>query len=179
LGITAVELLPVHYFVADRHLLEKDLTNYWGYNTLSFFAPDPKYSISTDPNEQVKEFKQMVKELHRAGIEVILDVVYNHTAEGNHMGPTLCYRGLDNASYYRLVQDDARHYMDYTGTGNTVNVRLPNALAMIMDSLRYWITQMHVDGFRFDLAAALARTLHDTDNLSSFFNIIHQDPIIS
>lgn len=179
LGITAVELLPVHHYVADRHLVEKGLTNYWGYNTLAFLAPDPRYCSSHDPGQQVSEFKAMVKELHKAGIEVILDVVYNHTAEGNHLGPTLSFKGIDNASYYRLVQDDARHYMDYTGTGNTLNVRLPNVLALIMDSLRYWVTQMHVDGFRFDLAAALARTLHETDNLSSFFNIIHQDPVIS
>ena len=179
LGITAIELLPVHHFVADRHLVEKGLTNYWGYNTLAFFAPDPRYCSSKEPGKQVTEFKYMVRELHKAGIEVILDVVYNHTAEGNHMGPTLSFKGLDNSSYYRLVEDDPRHYMDYTGTGNTLNVRLPNVLALIMDSLRYWITQMHVDGFRFDLAAALARTLHETDNLSSFFNIIHQDPVIS
>jgi isoamylase len=179
LGITAVELLPIHQFVNDQHLLEKGLTNYWGYNTLGFFAPDARYSSSGTMGQQVTEFKNMVKELHKAGIEVILDVVYNHTAEGNHMGPTLSFKGLDNASYYRLVEDDARHYMDYTGTGNTLNVQLPNVLTLIMDSLRYWITEMHVDGFRFDLAAALARTLHDTDTLSSFFNIIHQDPIIS
>lgn len=179
LGITAIELLPVHHFVADRHLVEKGLTNYWGYNTLGFFAPDPRYCHCNEPGEQVSEFKQMVKELHKAGIEVILDVVYNHTAEGNHLGPTLSFKGFDNASYYRLTEEDKRYYMDYTGTGNTLNVRLPNVLALIMDSLRYWITEMHVDGFRFDLAAALARTLHDTDNLSSFFNIIHQDPVIS
>jgi len=179
LGITAVELLPIHQFVNDQHLLEKGLTNYWGYNTLGFFAPDARYSSSGTMGQQVVEFKNMVKELHKAGIEVILDVVYNHTAEGNHMGPTLSFKGLDNASYYRLVEDDERHYMDYTGTGNTLNVQLPNVLTLIMDSLRYWITEMHVDGFRFDLAAALARTLNDTDTLSSFFNIIHQDPIIS
>jgi isoamylase len=179
LGITAIELLPVHYFVADRHLVEKGLTNYWGYNTLCFFAPDPRYCSNPEPAQQLKEFKSMVKALHKAGIEVILDVVYNHTAEGNHMGPTLSFKGFDNASYYRLVQDDLRHYMDYTGTGNTLNVQLPNVLALIMDSLRYWVTEMHIDGFRFDLAAALARTLHETDNLSSFFNIIHQDPVIS
>lgn len=179
LGVTAVELMPVHHFVEDRHLLEKGLTNYWGYNTLGFFAPDPRYCSSKEPGSQVTEFKEMVRELHKAGIEVILDVVYNHTAEGNHMGPTLSFKGLDNASYYRLVQDDPRHYMDYTGTGNTLNVQLPNVLALIMDSLRYWVTEMHVDGFRFDLAAALARTLHETDTLSSFFNIIHQDPVIS
>nr|WP_295926784.1 glycogen debranching protein GlgX [uncultured Dyadobacter sp.] len=179
LGVTAIELMPVHHFVEDQHLLEKGLTNYWGYNTLGFFAPDARYSSNKERGGQVNEFKEMVRELHKAGIEVILDVVYNHTAEGNHMGPTLSFKGLDNASYYRLVEDDKRHYMDYTGTGNTLNVQLPNVLALIMDSLRYWVTEMHVDGFRFDLAAALARTLHDTDSLSSFFNIIHQDPVIS
>ncbi|MEO6287624.1 MAG: glycogen debranching protein GlgX [Dyadobacter sp.] len=179
LGVTAVELMPVHHFVEDQHLLEKGLTNYWGYNTLGFFAPDARYSSNREPGGQVIEFKEMVRELHKAGMEVILDVVYNHTAEGNHMGPTLSFKGLDNASYYRLMEDNKRHYMDYTGTGNTLNVQLPNVLALIMDSLRYWITEMHVDGFRFDLAAALARTLHDTNTLSSFFNIIHQDPVIS
>ncbi|MCF0074191.1 glycogen debranching protein GlgX [Dyadobacter sp. CY261] len=179
LGVTAVELMPVHDFVADQHLLENGLTNYWGYNTLGFFAPDARYSGNGASGGQVTEFKEMVRELHKAGIEVILDVVYNHTAEGNHLGPTFSFKGLDNASYYRLVKDDSRHYMDYTGTGNTLNVRLPNVLALIMDSLRYWVTEMHVDGFRFDLAAALARTLHETDSLSSFFNIIHQDPVIS
>ncbi|TDE17373.1 glycogen debranching protein GlgX [Dyadobacter psychrotolerans] len=179
LGITAIELLPIHHFVADQQLIEKGLTNYWGYNTLGFFAPDARYSSSGTAGEQVIEFKKMVKALHKAGIEVILDVVYNHTAEGNHLGPTLSFRGLDNASYYRLCADDQRHYMDYTGTGNTLNVQLPNVLALIMDSLRYWITEMHVDGFRFDLAASLARTLEETDSLSSFFNIIYQDPVIS
>ncbi|MCE7042874.1 glycogen debranching protein GlgX [Dyadobacter sp. CY312] len=179
LGVSAVELMPIHHFVEDQHLLEKGLTNYWGYNSLGFFAPDPRYSSNREPGAQVTEFKEMVRELHKAGIEVILDVVYNHTAEGNHQGPTLSFKGLDNASYYRLVEDDKRHYMDYTGTGNTLNVQLPNVLALIMDSLRYWITEMHVDGFRFDLAASLARTLHETDTLSSFFSIIYQDPIIS
>ena len=179
LGITALELLPVHHYVADRHLVENGLTNYWGYNTLNFFAPDVRYSSSGTHGEQVAEFKNMVKELHKAGIEVILDVVYNHTAEGNHLGPTLSFKGLDNISYYRLDQNDPRFYKDYTGTGNTINARLPSVLALIMDSLRYWITEMHVDGFRFDLASALARTLHETDTLSSFFNIIHQDPVIS
>jgi isoamylase len=179
LGITAIELMPVHHFVADRHLVEKGLTNYWGYNTLAFFAPDPRYSSSSVAGEQVTEFKNMVKTLHQAGIEVILDVVYNHTAEGNHFGPTLSFKGIDNASYYRLKSDEPRYYMDYTGTGNTLNVRLPNVLALIMDSLRYWVTEMHVDGFRFDLASTLARTLHETDTLGSFFSIIHQDPIIS
>jgi len=179
LGITAVELMPVHHFVEDRHLLEKGLTNYWGYNTLGFFAPDARYSSNKEPGSQVTEFKEMVRALHKAGIEVILDVVYNHTAEGNHHGPTFSFKGLDNASYYRLVADKMRHYMDYTGTGNTLNVQLPNVLALIMDSLRYWVTEMHVDGFRFDLASALARTLHETDSLGSFFNIIYQDPVIS
>lgn len=179
LGITTVELMPVHQFVADRHLVEKGLTNYWGYNSIGFFAPDVRYSGAGALGEQVREFKDMVKALHRAGIEVILDVVYNHTAEGNHLGPTLCFRGIDNASYYRLVADDKRHYMDYTGTGNTLNMMQPNVLQLIMDSLRYWIQEMHVDGFRFDLAAALARELHDVDRLGSFFDIIHQDPVIS
>lgn len=179
LGINALELLPIHQFVNDQHLNEKGLKNYWGYNTLGFFAPDARYSSSGTAGQQVTEFKNMVKELHKAGIEVILDVVYNHTAEGNHLGPTFSFKGLDNASYYRLTEDDPRFFMDYTGTGNTLNVQKPNVLALIMDSLRYWITEMHVDGFRFDLAASLARTLHDTDTLSSFFNIIHQDPIIS
>ncbi|KAA0992618.1 glycogen debranching protein GlgX [Dyadobacter sp. UC 10] len=179
LGITALELMPVHDFVPDRHLLEKGLTNYWGYNSLGFFAPDSKYSSSGTLGGQVTEFKNMVRELHKSGIEVILDVVYNHTAEGNHLGPTFSFRGIDNASYYRLSQEEPRFYMDYTGTGNTLNTRLPNVLALIMDSLRYWITEMHVDGFRFDLASALARTLHETDTLGSFFNIIHQDPVIS
>nr|WP_295924990.1 glycogen debranching protein GlgX [uncultured Dyadobacter sp.] len=178
LGITTVELLPIHQYVADRHLLEKGLTNYWGYNTINFFAPDVRYKSSGAHGEQVAEFKNMVKQLHRARIEVILDVVYNHTAEGNHLGPTLTLKGLDNASYYRL-SEDPRYYTDYTGTGNTMNTRLPFVLGLIMDSLRYWITEMHVDGFRFDLASSLARSLHETDTLSSFFNIIHQDPIIS
>ncbi|MGN6616486.1 MAG: glycogen debranching protein GlgX [Ilyomonas sp.] len=178
LGITAVELMPIHHFVADRHLVEKGLTNYWGYNTIGFFAPDVRYSSSGVMGEQVTEFKNMVKELHKAGIEVIMDVVYNHTAEGNQMGPTLSFRGIDNASYYRLT-DDKRYYMDYTGTGNTLNAMMPHVLRLIMDSLRYWVTEMHVDGFRFDLAATLARELHAVDRLGSFFDIIHQDPIIS
>jgi len=178
LGITSVELMPIHQFVADRHLVEKGLTNYWGYNTIGFFAPEVHYSSSGVLGEQVREFKEMVKALHNAGIEVILDVVYNHTAEGNHLGPTLSFRGIDNASYYRLT-DDARFYRDYTGTGNTLNMMQPNVLQLIMDSLRYWILEMHVDGFRFDLAAALARELHDVDRLGSFFDIIHQDPVIS
>jgi isoamylase len=179
LGVTAVELMPVHQFVADRHLIEKGLTNYWGYNTIGFFAPDIRYAGKVADGEQVQEFKQMVKELHKAGIEVILDVVYNHTGEGNHMGPTLSLKGIDNASYYRLMEDDKRFYNDYTGTGNTLNAMLPNVLRYIMDSLRYWITEMHVDGFRFDLAATLARELHEVNRLSGFFDIIYQDPIIS
>lgn len=179
LGITAVELMPVHYFLSDRNLKEKGLSNYWGYNTLGFLAPDPRYSNkSAIDNHQVDEFKNMVKALHKAGIEVILDVVYNHTAEGNQMGPTLSFKGIDNASYYRLT-DDKRYYMDYTGTGNTLNANLPNVLRLMMDSLRYWITEMHVDGFRFDLAATLARELHEVNQLSAFFDIIHQDPVIS
>ncbi len=178
LGITAIELMPVHHFVADRHLVENGLTNYWGYNTIGYFAPDARYASSGVCGEQVTEFKQMVKELHKAGIEVILDVVYNHTAEGNELGPTLSFKGIDNEGYYRLTEDK-RFYMDYTGTGNTLNAYLPNVLRLIMDSLRYWITEMHVDGFRFDLASTLARELHEVNRLSAFFDIIHQDPIIS
>ena len=178
LGITALELMPVHDFVSDRSLKEKGLSNYWGYNTLGFFAPDARYSSGGNQGEQVAEFKNMVKELHKAGIQVILDVVYNHTAEGNQMGPTLSFKGIDNASYYRLT-DDRRYYNDYTGTGNTLNAYLPNVLRLMMDSLRYWITEMHVDGFRFDLAATLARELHEVNRLSAFFDIIHQDPVIS
>ncbi|GAA4916126.1 glycogen debranching protein GlgX [Mucilaginibacter defluvii] len=179
LGITAIELMPIHQFVNDRYLVEKGLRNYWGYNSIGFFAPDVRYSSSGVTGGQVSEFKNMVKELHKAGIEVILDVVYNHTGEGNQMGPTLSFKGVDNASYYRLVDDDKRFYMDYTGTGNTLNAMLPNVLRYIMDSLRYWITEMHVDGFRFDLASTLARELHEVNRLSAFFDIIHQDPIIS
>jgi isoamylase len=179
LGVTAVELMPVHAFLTDKHLAEKGLTNYWGYNTTNFFSPDSRYSGSGDRGGQVSEFKSMVKAFHREGIEVILDVVYNHTAEGNHMGPMLSFRGVDNSTYYRLVPDDARYYMDYTGTGNSLNARHPQVLKLIMDSLRYWIQEMHVDGFRFDLAATLARELHDVDRLSAFFDIIHQDPVIS
>lgn len=179
LGITAVELMPVHHFITDRYLVEKGLTNYWGYNSIGFFAPDVRYSSSGTHGEQVVEFKNMVKALHKEGIEVILDVVYNHTGEGNHMGPTLSFKGIDNASYYRLMADDPRFYMDYTGTGNTLNSSLPSVLRLIMDSLRYWITEMHIDGFRFDLASTLARELHGVDKLGSFFDIIHQDPIIS
>ncbi|MFD1769916.1 glycogen debranching protein GlgX [Sphingobacterium suaedae] len=178
LGITAIELMPVQHFITDRHLSDKGLTNYWGYNTIGFFAPDVRYATAYTRGEQVVEFKEMVKALHQAGIEVILDVVYNHTGEGNEMGPTLSFRGIDNSSYYRLA-DEPRYYMDFTGTGNTLNARLPNVLRLIMDSLRYWIQEMHVDGFRFDLASALARELHDVDKLSSFFDVIHQDPVIS
>lgn len=176
LGITAVELLPVHCFADDRHLLERGLRNYWGYNSLGFFVPDRRYAATDDA---VREFKTMVKSLHQAGIEVILDVVYNHTAEGNHFGPTLSLRGIDNAAYYRLTQDNPRFCMDYTGCGNTLNMMQPRALQLIMDSLRYWVEEMHVDGFRFDLAAALARELHDVDRLGAFFDIIHQDPVLS
>jgi glycogen operon protein len=178
LGITAIELMPVHHFVTDGYLRDKNLTNYWGYNTIGYFAPDVRYSSTGITGQQVNEFKNMVKELHKAGIEVILDVVYNHTAEGNQLGPTLCFRGIDNAAYYRLC-DDKRYYMDYTGTGNTLNTMFPNVLRIIMDSLRYWILEMHVDGFRFDLASALARELHEVDRLGSFFDIIYQDPVIS
>jgi len=176
LGITAVELLPVHQHVTDRHLVERGLRNYWGYNTIGFFAPDHRYSATGEP---VSEFKTMVKRLHDAGIEVILDVVYNHTGEGNHLGPTLSFRGVDNAAYYRLTPDDQRYYVDYTGTGNTLDATSPRVLQVIMDSLRYWVTEMHVDGFRFDLASALAREMYDVDKLGSFFDIIHQDPIVS
>jgi isoamylase len=179
LGITAVELMPVHQFVHDKQLVERGLRNYWGYNTLNFFSPESGYSSSGDTGGQVAEFKAMVKVLHREGIEVILDVVYNHTAEGNHLGPMLSLKGIDNTTYYKLMGDNPRYYMDYTGTGNSLNVRHPQVLKLIMDSLRYWVTEMHVDGFRFDLASTLARELHDVDRLSAFFDIIHQDPIIS
>jgi len=175
LGVTAIELMPVHFFVDDRHLLEKGLRNYWGYSTLGFFAPEMRYSSTG----RISEFKTMVKVLHSAGIEVLLDVVYNHTAEGNQLGPTLSFRGIDNASYYRLVADNPRYYMDFTGTGNTLNLQHPNVLQMIMDSLRYWVTEMHVDGFRFDLASALARELYEVDRLGSFFDTIGQDPVLS
>jgi len=178
LGVTALELMPVHHFANDSTLIDKGLSNYWGYNTIGFFAPDAKYSSSTTPGGQVSEFKTMVRALHEAGIEVILDVVYNHTAEGNHLGPTLSMRGIDNPAYYRLVDDDKRYYMDYTGTGNSLNVRHPNSLQLIMDSLRYWVTEMHVDGFRFDLAATLAREFHDVDRLSTFFELVQQDPTV-
>ncbi len=178
-GITAVELLPVHHFIRDKHLVDRGLTNYWGYNSIGFFAPEIQYATSSVRAEHVWEFKTMVKTLHNAGIEVILDVVYNHTGEGNHFGPTLSFRGIDNASYYRLVPDQPRYYLDYTGCGNTLNVRHPRILQLIMDSLRYWVLEMHVDGFRFDLASTLARELHDVDRLSAFFDIIHQDPVLS
>ncbi|MEP6716392.1 MAG: glycogen debranching protein GlgX [Terriglobia bacterium] len=179
LGVTAVELMPVHAFLDDGHLVARGLRNYWGYNTINFFAPEARYCSSGSEGEQIGEFKSMVKALHRAGIEVILDVVYNHTAEGNQMGPTLSFRGIDNPTYYRLVGDAPRFYKDYTGTGNTLNVRHPQVLKLVMDSLRYWVLDMHVDGFRFDLAAALARELHDVDRLSAFFDIINQDPVVS
>ncbi|EXI66048.1 MAG: Glycogen debranching enzyme [Candidatus Accumulibacter adjunctus] len=175
LGITAVEFLPIQTFVDDRHLLQRGLKNYWGYNSIGYFAPDPRYSASG----RVDEFKHLVRTLHAAGIEVIMDVVYNHTAEGNHLGPTLCFRGLDNAAYYRLVPGASRYYMDYTGCGNTLNMMHPRVLQLIMDSLRYWVSEMHVDGFRFDLAAALARELHEVDQLGAFMDIIHQDPLLS
>ncbi|MDX2151574.1 MAG: glycogen debranching protein GlgX [Bryobacteraceae bacterium] len=179
LGVTAVELLPVHAFLQDKILLDRGLRNYWGYNTVNYFAPEASYSAAGDRGEQVSEFKAMVKALHAAGIEVILDVVYNHTAEGNHLGPTLSFRGVDNLTYYRTVAENPRYYMDYTGCGNTLNVRHPQVLKLIMDSLRYWVQEMHVDGFRFDLASALAREMYDVDRLSAFFDVINQDPVIS
>ncbi|MEO6054035.1 MAG: glycogen debranching protein GlgX [Chthoniobacterales bacterium] len=180
LGVTAIELMPIHHFLDDRHLVERDLHNYWGYNTLGFFAPEPSYAACRNhPYEVVKEFKEMVKELHKAGIEVILDVVYNHTAEGNENGPTLSFRGVDNLAYYRTVADNQRYYMDYTGCGNTLNMVHPHSLQLLMDSLRYWVTEMHVDGFRFDLAAALARELHEVDQLGAFFDTIYQDPTLA
>ncbi|HEV8714375.1 MAG TPA: glycogen debranching protein GlgX [Candidatus Binatia bacterium] len=179
LGITAVELMPVHQFVVDRYLIDRGLTNYWGYNSIGFFAPEARYASSSVHGQQVGEFKTLVKTLHREGIEVILDVVYNHTSEGNHLGPTLCFRGIDNAAYYRLMSDDRRYYMDYTGCGNTLNMLHPRTLQLIMDSLRYWVQEMHVDGFRFDLASTLARELHAVDRLGAFFDIIHQDPLLS
>ena len=179
LGVTAIELMPIHQFVNDSFLREKGLSNYWGYNTIGFFAPHNAYSSSGERGEQVNEFKSMVKAYHHAGMEVILDVVYNHTAEGNHMGPTLSFKGIDNASYYRLVEGDQQHYFDTTGTGNSLLMRSPHALQLITDSLRYWVTEMHVDGFRFDLAATLARQFQEVDKLSAFFDIVEQDPIIS
>ncbi len=179
LGVTAVELMPIHQFVHDGHLLERGLRNYWGYNSIGFLAPHNEYSSRGELGGQVQDARVMVKALHEAGIEVILDVVYNHTAEGNHLGPTLSFRGLDNLAYYRVVPGDAFHYFDYTGTGNSLNMRQPHTLQLVMDSLRYWVLEMHVDGFRFDLASTLARELHDVDRLSAFFDIIQQDPVIS
>ncbi|HEX5861351.1 MAG TPA: glycogen debranching protein GlgX [Nocardioides sp.] len=183
LGVTAIELMPVHQFVQDSTLLDKGLRNYWGYNTLGFFAPHTEYAAAArEPGregQQVQEFKSLVKSMHAAGIEVILDVVYNHTAEGNHLGPTLSFKGIDNPAYYRLVEDDLQYYMDYTGTGNSLNVRHPHSLQLIMDSLRYWVTEMHVDGFRFDLASTLAREFYDVDRLATFFELVQQDPVVS
>jgi isoamylase len=179
LGVTAVELLPIHHIIDESFLAERGLTNYWGYSSIGYLAPHAGYSATGRTGDQVREFKGMVKALHGAGIEVILDVVYNHTAEGNHLGPMLSFKGVDNAAYYRLVPDDPRHYMDFTGTGNSLNVVHPSVLRLIMDSLRYWVTECHVDGFRFDLASALARELYDVDRLSAFFDVIHQDPILS
>ncbi|CDK01814.1 Glycogen operon protein GlgX homolog [Microbacterium sp. C448] len=179
LGITAIELMPVHQFVNDSTLQDKGLSNYWGYNTIAFFAPHNAYASSSAHGDQVQEFKGMVRALHAAGIEVILDVVYNHTAEGNHLGPSLSMRGIDNAAYYRLEDDDKRYYTDYTGTGNSLNVGNPHALQLIMDSLRYWVLEMHVDGFRFDLASTLAREFYDVDRLSTFFELVQQDPVVS
>jgi glycogen operon protein len=178
LGVTAVELLPVHQFVHEKHLVDKGLRNYWGYHSYGFFAPHNEYAAGNEPNEVVREFKGMVKLLHEAGLEVILDVVYNHTGEGNHLGPMLSFKGLDNAAYYRTSEEDARYYVDYTGTGNTLNMRHPHVLQLIMDSLRYWVREMHVDGFRFDLASTLARELYDVDRLSAFFDAVHQDPTL-
>ncbi|MFL5342705.1 MAG: glycogen debranching protein GlgX [Gemmataceae bacterium] len=179
LGVTAVELMPVHHHLDDRHLVERGQKNYWGYNTLAFFAPDQRYATAQEPGKAVQQFKMMVRALHAAGIEVILDVVYNHTGEGNHLGPTLSMRGVDNASYYRLVPDSPRHYMDFTGCGNTLNARSADALALVLDSLRYWVSELHVDGFRFDLASTLARELFEVDRLGAFFDIIAQDPVLS
>ncbi|MFC7752829.1 glycogen debranching protein GlgX [Tsukamurella soli] len=179
LGVTAIELMPVHQFMQDQTLLDRGLRNYWGYNSFGFLAPHHEYASVTTAGAAVTEFKAMVRAYHDAGLEVILDVVYNHTAEGNHMGPTICFRGIDNAAYYRLVEGDGAHYMDYTGTGNSLNARDPHTLQLIMDSLRYWVTEMHVDGFRFDLASTLARELHDVDRLSAFFDLVQQDPIVS
>jgi glycogen operon protein len=179
LGVTALELLPIHHISDEEFLSERGLCNYWGYSTIGYFAPHSEYAATGHRGEQVREFKGMVKALHRAGIEVILDVVYNHTAEGNHLGPMLSFKGADNRSYYRLVPDDPRHYMDFTGTGNSLNPVHPSVLRLIMDSLRYWVTECHVDGFRFDLAAALAREFFDVDRLSAFFDVIHQDPVLS
>ena len=179
IGVTAIELMPVHQFIHDHTLRQRGLRNYWGYNTIGFFAPDASYASTGTAGQQVMEFKAMVRDLHEAGIEVILDVVYNHTAEGNHYGPTLSMRGIDNGAYYRLVEGQPEYYMDYTGTGNTLNVRHPHTLQLIMDSLRYWVLEMHVDGFRFDLAATLAREFYDVDRLSAFFDLVQQDPTVS
>ncbi|PTR10763.1 glycogen operon protein [Nitrosospira sp. Nsp5] len=179
LGVTAVELMPVHYFVHEKHLIDQGLHNYWGYNSISYFAPHSGYAADKRPGAASAEFKQMVKAMHQAGMEVILDVVYNHTAEGSHLGPVLCFKGIDNAYYYQLMADDRRHYRDYSGTGNSFNMRQPHVLQLIMDSLRYWVLEMHVDGFRFDLASALARELHEVQKLSAFFDLIQQDPVIS
>ena len=179
LGITAIELMPVHQFVQDTTLADKGLSNYWGYNTIGFLAPHNDYAGTGTRGQQVTEFKSMVKALHEADIEVILDVVYNHTAEGNENGPTIAFRGIDNASYYRLVDEDKAHYYDTTGTGNSLLMRHPHVLQLIMDSLRYWVTEMHVDGFRFDLAATLARQFHEVDRLSAFFDLVQQDPVVS
>ena len=179
LGITALELMPVHHFVHDKVLIDRNLSNYWGYNSIGFFAPHSEYAAAGELGEQVQEFKELVKTYHRAGIEIILDVVYNHTSEGNHFGPTLCFRGIDNPTYYRLVNDNMRYYMDYTGTGNSLNMINVHTLRLVMDSLRYWVDEMHVDGFRFDLASTLARGLHEVGRLSTFLDTIHQDPVIS
>jgi glycogen operon protein len=179
LGITAVELMPIHYFVHDKHLVDRGLRNYWGYNSIGYFDTHSEYAADRRPAAALAEFKQMVRALHQSGIEIILDVVYNHTGEGNHLGPMLCFKGIDNAYYYSLMEGDRRYYMDYTGTGNSMHMRNPHVLQLIMDSLRYWVLEMHVDGFRFDLAATLARELHEVDRLSAFFDIIQQDPVIS
>ena len=179
LGVSAVELLPVHQHVNNKTLVNNGLDNYWGYNTIGYFAPDFRYSGSKTLGEEVREFKDMVKALHRAGIEVILDVVYNHTAEGNELGPTLCFRGIDNLSYYYLSPENPRHYLDFTGTGNSLRMSHPQVTRLIMDSLRYWINEMHVDGFRFDLASTLARELFEVDKLSAFFDMVHQDPVLA
>src|SRR3954451_17564400 len=179
LGVTAIELMPVHQFVQDPTLIEKGLANYWGYNTIGFFAPHKAHSSTRGGGQHGQGVKGMVKALHESDIEVILDVVYNHTAEGNHQGPTLCFRGIDNRAYYRLVDDDPKHYYDTTGTGNTLLMRHPHVLQLIMDSLRYWVLDMHVDGFRFDLASSLARQFHEVDRLSAFFDLVQQDPVVS
>lgn len=179
LGVTAVELMPVHHHLDEHMLVKRGLGNYWGYNTIAYFAPDLRYSSNPLPYFAIQEFKSMVRTLHANGLEVILDVVYNHTAEGNELGPTVSLKGIDNSSYYRLTEKDKRYYSDFTGCGNTLNMQHPRVLQLIMDSLRYWVCEMHIDGFRFDLAAALARELHDVDQLSAFFDIIHQDPVLS